>query len=90
MEKDGLITFLSSDDARERIVSLTPKAEAMIPALKERWAVTNLAAQELDKELSMPLLDLLHEAIAALERRPFGERIEQAKAKRKEGNDDTQ
>jgi len=88
MEKDGLITFLSGDDARERIVSLTPKAEAMVPVLKERWAATNLAAQELDKELSMPLLDLLHEVIAVLESRSFAERIEQAEEKLKEVSDD--
>lgn len=78
MKKCGLISVRSSDDGRERIVSLTSKTEAMIPALKKHWAATNAAARTLDNELSMSLAELAGEAINALERRPFIERIDQA------------
>ncbi len=81
MAKQGLVSLQSGGDARERIVALTPAAEAMIPALERHWAATNAAARALDEELSAPLSNLLGEAIAALERRPFAERIDQAAAK---------
>ena len=83
MEKLGLVSLGEGGDARERIVALTPAAEAMIPWLERQWAATNTAAQVLDEELSAPLSDLLQEAIAALERRPFAQRIEQAAAESK-------
>jgi len=75
MTKSGLATLRAGEDARERIVALTPAAEAMIPALKRKWAATNAAARTLERELSAPLSALLHEAIAALERRPFRKRL---------------
>ncbi|WP_224242548.1 MarR family winged helix-turn-helix transcriptional regulator [Hyalangium gracile] len=79
----GLVSLQPGKDARERIVSLTPAAEAMLPALERQWAATNAAAAGLDGELSAPLSRVLREAIAALERRPFSERIDEA-AKRLE------
>ncbi|HLJ91494.1 MAG TPA: MarR family transcriptional regulator [Candidatus Angelobacter sp.] len=82
MASQGLVKLKASGDARERIVSLTSKAEAMIPTLEEHWAATNAAAQALDAELAMPLTELVSEAIQALERRPFLERIDRA-ARRK-------
>jgi hypothetical protein len=47
----------------------------MVPELERLWATTNAAARELDSELTMPLSSLVQEAIHALEKRPFGERI---------------
>jgi DNA-binding MarR family transcriptional regulator len=78
MKKRGLIRFRSGGDGRERIVSLTPKAEAMVPTLEEHWTVTNAAAKALDEELSTPLTKIVREAISALERRPFIERIDES------------
>lgn len=49
---------------------------AWVPELKRLWVTTNAAASELDSELTMPLSSLVQEAIRALEKRPFGERIE--------------
>lgn len=80
MSRDGLIQVQVGDDARERIVALSPAAMAMLPALETQWAITNAAAQALDNELSMPLSQLLREAIDALERRPFKARISEAQA----------
>jgi DNA-binding MarR family transcriptional regulator len=81
MRKAGLVRLRPGGDARERIVALTAKAEAMVPSLERHWAATNAAARALDGELSAPLLDLVREAIAALERRPFADRIGESVAR---------
>lgn len=78
----GLLAYRAGSDARERIVALTPTARAMIPALQSRWQATNSAAERLDNELSMPLSKLLREAIDALDRSSFSDRIEKAAVRR--------
>ena len=83
MSRDGLIEMQVGDDARERIVALSPAALAMLPTLEGQWAITNAAAQTLDDELSMPLSQLLREAIDALERQPFKARMSQARTRLK-------
>jgi DNA-binding MarR family transcriptional regulator len=75
MKKDELVTLEPGADGRERIVALTANAQAMLPALRRQWAATNAAADALDAELSAPLSGVVAEAIAALSRRPFGDRI---------------
>lgn len=75
MAKDGLVVLAPGADARERIVVPTPKTAAMVPALERQWAATNAAADQLDAELSASLTALLIEAVAALDRRPFGARM---------------
>jgi DNA-binding MarR family transcriptional regulator len=78
MVRGGLAELRPGTDGRERIVALTPRAQAMLPALEGHWRAVNAAADQLDRDLSAPLSDVLVEAIAALERRPFGARIEDA------------
>ena len=80
MTRDALVVLKPGADARERIVSLTPRAEAMVPALQRQWAATNAAAAGLDAELPASLSGLVAEAITALERQPFGARIAAAAA----------
>jgi len=75
MRKDDLVELKPGADARERIVALTPKAQAMVPALQRQWAAVNAAADALDAELSAPLSGVIREAITALNQRPFGQRI---------------
>ncbi len=83
MMERGLVQFEAGGDARERIVALTARAKAIVPKLEQHWQATNTAARMLDTELSMPLSDLLREAIDALERASFSERIATAAAKHK-------
>ena len=78
MAKDGLVELRPGADARERIVALSAKTEAMIPALQKQWAATNAAADQLDSELSAPLSKIAAEALEALTHQPFGARIERA------------
>ena len=80
MTREGLVVLKPGADARERIVVLTSKTEALIPALQRQWAATNAAADHLDAELSVPLTGVLGEAIAALNQLPFAERITAAAA----------
>lgn len=75
MARAGLVTLGQSDDGRERIVALTEAAHAIVPALRRQWAATEAAAQTLEAELAMPLSALVRDAIAALEQRPFAERL---------------
>ena len=78
MARDGLVELTPGEDARERIVALTPRAQAMLPALRRQWDATAEAAASLDAELSAPLSKVAAEAIQALERRPFAARIAEA------------
>lgn len=81
MARTGLVTLSPGQDGRERIVALTPRAQAILPDVTRHWRAVNAAAADLDAELSAPLSDLLVEAIAALERLSFGDRIDKAAAR---------
>ncbi|HLK55723.1 MAG TPA: helix-turn-helix domain-containing protein [Chthonomonadaceae bacterium] len=83
MAKRGWVQLGKGADARQHIVTLTRQAEEAIPVLQRHWAVTMSAANSLDRELSVPLTDLLREAIEALERTSFIERIERANSELK-------
>jgi DNA-binding MarR family transcriptional regulator len=81
MTREGLVRARAGEDARERIVALTPRARRMLPALKRQWAVIDAAARRLDAELSVPLSAVVAEAIEALAREGFVERIGRAAAR---------
>ncbi|GII58120.1 MarR family transcriptional regulator [Planotetraspora thailandica] len=78
MARDDLVAIASGDDARQRVVRLTPKARSLLPALEAEWAATAAAAAELEGELSFPLSRLVTEALDALNRRPMRRRIADA------------
>lgn len=78
MERKGLLMLEAGTDARERVARLTPKARKLLPKLKAQWAATNAAAEALSTELPHSLQDVLIDAIHALERQPFRERIAQS------------
>lgn len=73
--QDLVVTEAGADDARVRIVRLTPKAEALLPALEREWAATVTAVRAFEAELPYPLGRLVEEALAALERTPLRDRI---------------
>ncbi|HEU5332972.1 MAG TPA: MarR family transcriptional regulator [Actinocrinis sp.] len=75
MAKDDLVTLAPGQDARQRIVSLTPKAEELLPLLEAEWDATLAAAEEFDAELPFPLTRLVEAALEALDRRPMHDRI---------------
>ncbi|MGI5491535.1 MarR family winged helix-turn-helix transcriptional regulator [Microtetraspora malaysiensis] len=75
LARSGLVALEPGADARQRIVSLTPQAREILPVIEAEWAATAAAARELDAELPMPLADLLAEAVRALRRTSFRDRI---------------
>jgi DNA-binding MarR family transcriptional regulator len=78
MAKHGLVTLAVGDDARERIVALTPHAERIRPQLEQFWAATEAAARTLDHELGVSLPGLLIQTLALLDETPFPERLRAA------------
>lgn len=76
MLKEGwLVAQASPSDARQKLLLLSDQGRRLLPKLQACWQATTEAANELDAELPHPLSDTLAQAIAALQRRPFGERI---------------
>jgi DNA-binding MarR family transcriptional regulator len=78
MVRDGLLMLAPGADARERVVRMTPKLRRMLGRLQEQWAATAAAAAKLDEELGHSLQEAVVDAIGALERKPFRERIAEA------------
>lgn len=74
----GLVSLEVGGDARQRIVHLTPRARDLLPVIETEWEVTEAAARELEAELPMPLTEIIAAVLAAVERRPFRERIADA------------
>ena len=76
MKKEGLLLVAASDaDGRQRVVRLSPQGKLLLPRLQACWQATKRAADSLDADLAFPLSLCLAQAIAALEQRPFGDRI---------------
>lgn len=81
MLKQGLVRVTPSPlDARQKRVALSERGQALLPRLQRCWSATSAAAASLDADLACPLSDILAQAIAALEQRPFGARIRAARA----------
>lgn len=80
MLKEGWLTARANPaDARQKLLCLSEQGQRLLPQLQACWRATAAAADSLDADLPHPLSDTLARAIAALERRPFGERIRKAK-----------
>lgn len=78
MAKHGMVTLAIGEDARERIVALTPHAQSIVPQLKRSWAVTEAAARTLDAELGLSLPDTIARALELLAVTPFDARLKDA------------
>lgn len=81
MKKDGLVTVEPGADGRHRIVRLSAQGKELMPVLESCWAATKAAADDLDAQLAVPLSNILNEAILALQEKPFGARISEARAR---------
>jgi DNA-binding MarR family transcriptional regulator len=75
MRRGKLVTSVKGKDGRVRTIALAPAGERLLPRLEAQWEATNEAAASLDRELTIPLSTIVDEAIAALERQPFRERV---------------
>lgn len=75
MQRDGLINSTRGEDGRERVIELTDKALAMVPALEEQWRATAAAAQSLNRDVQLDLEDVIGAALSHLDRQSFHERM---------------
>ena len=81
MVHDDLVTSERGPlDGRQRVVRLTDHGRASMPRLQACWQATAAAAAALDADLTMPLSQLVDEALQALQRESFGQRIQSARA----------
>ena len=78
MTQLGLLESLKGKDGREKLIRLSPRCRSLLPKLHAHWTATQMAADGLDAELSMPLSQIAAEAISALTEQPFSQRISQA------------
>jgi DNA-binding MarR family transcriptional regulator len=78
MRVQGLVKLARGEDERQRIVSLSDAALALLPAIEAEWTATTAALSALDAELSVPLSTTIEELSAALDRRSFRQRIADA------------
>jgi DNA-binding MarR family transcriptional regulator len=82
MLKEGLVvTQPGTEDARRKMVRLSEKGRALLPELRLCWQATKAAADSLDAQMPYPLSQALDEAIRALDDKPFGVRIREARLK---------
>ncbi len=81
MVKDGLVsTEAGPTDGRQKMIRFTQTGRELIPQLEKCWQATRLAAASLEADLPFPLGEVLDSAIKALDAKPFGQRIREARA----------
>jgi DNA-binding MarR family transcriptional regulator len=78
MAAHGLATLTVGGDARERIVTLTSRAENLVPQLQHLWASTEAAARTLDDELGLSLPRVIERTLKLLDETPFPDRLRAA------------
>jgi DNA-binding MarR family transcriptional regulator len=80
MVKEGLVSSeAGEEDARQKLIRLTRQGRALLPRLQVFWQATSTAARSLDAELETSLVQTVEAAIQALQAKPFGERIREAR-----------
>ena len=81
MVRQRLVSVASADkDGRLRMVRLSKSGRELLGQLEPYWQATAMAAKSLDAELPYPLLQSVENALAALARKSFGERIGEARS----------
>ncbi|MEO0461504.1 MAG: MarR family transcriptional regulator [Pseudomonadota bacterium] len=75
MKRCDFIKYAKGRDRRERIVSLSQHGLFTAKELQPIWNAVGRAASQLNDELPLPLSTILDEALAALARKSFPERI---------------
>lgn len=81
MTEEGWVSVSPGEDARERVLQLTMKANQAFPALEEQWSVTAQAAKSISSEIGIPLEEVLLRALQALNKKSFDARLQEAREK---------
>lgn len=75
LRRDGLVETMKGRDGRTRTITLTQRAEQLIPFLEAEWRATEAAVHELEDELPYPLSRVVTDIEQALAERPFSDRV---------------
>jgi DNA-binding MarR family transcriptional regulator len=76
MRAAGLVeSRRDSVDGRNRIVELTERGREVVPLLRAEWDATEAAIAALEEELPYPPSRVADDLAAALDRRPFADRL---------------
>jgi MarR family transcriptional regulator, organic hydroperoxide resistance regulator len=75
MIKEGIVTAKAGADGRQRLIRFTDAGRDLLPGVQACWQATALAAATFDDDLGMSFSGVLDKLTAALEAKPFGERI---------------
>lgn len=78
LTRDGYVRSDPGTDARTRVISLTPEGEEFIPLLRAEWRSTEAVLRALDDEIAHPVLRAVEALAAALAKRSFRDRLEEA------------
>jgi DNA-binding MarR family transcriptional regulator len=75
MRKAGLVEPAPDSDGRKRRVQLTARSRELVPFLQAEWRATEATVRALDAELPYPIMQAVADIRAALETRPFAQRL---------------
>jgi DNA-binding MarR family transcriptional regulator len=86
MRKAGLVDETPNDDGRTRRVRLSARGRDLLPFLEAEWRATEATVRDLEAEIPYPLSRVVKDIEAALVRRSFKQRLDDALAKALEGS----
>jgi DNA-binding MarR family transcriptional regulator len=75
MRKAGLVEPAADSDGRARRIQLTARSREVVPFLQAEWRATEATVRALDAELPYPLMTVVADLEAALDSRPFAQRL---------------
>ncbi|WP_199751609.1 MarR family winged helix-turn-helix transcriptional regulator [Actinoplanes sp. ATCC 53533] len=75
MRKAGLVEPAADSDGRARRIQLTARSREVVPFLQAEWRATEATVRALDAELPYPIMRVVADIRAALETRPFTQRL---------------
>jgi DNA-binding MarR family transcriptional regulator len=75
MRKAGLVEPAPDSDGRKRRVQLTARSRELVPFLQAEWRATEATVRALDAELPYPIMQAVADLRAALQTRPFAQRL---------------
>lgn len=70
-----LIIVRTGADGRERLISLSEEGRALLPILVRHWDATEVAVADLEAEIGGSIIEVVSDALAALDRKSFRARM---------------
>lgn len=75
MTRSQLVEISTGADARERIVTIGPRAKNLMPAIEREWDAVKAGMDDINAQLPMPLSQLLVKTAQVLEHKSLYQRI---------------